>query len=68
VSAINENASNEKSKKMEIEEDAAVKIMGALGETLARKILYFSTFEDMVFQMNGLNVSNLYGEGNEVTN
>lgn len=47
-------------------EDGAVKMLGALGEVVARKILYFSTFEDMTFQMNGLNVSNLFGEGNEV--
>lgn len=51
-----------------IREDGAVKIMGALGEVIARKILFFSTFEDMEFQMNGLNISNLFGEGNEVMN
>lgn len=51
-----------------LQEDGAVKIMGALGEVIARKILFFSTFEDMEFQMNGLNISNLFGEGNEVMN
>jgi len=45
-----------------------VKILGALGEKIVRKILFFSSFEDMQFQMNGLNVSNLFGEGNEVMN
>jgi hypothetical protein len=42
--------------------------LGALGENIARRILFFSTFEDMQFQMNGLNISNLFGEGNEVMN
>ena len=51
-----------------IQEDGAVKIMGALGEVIARRILFFSTFEDMEFQMNGLNISNLFGEGDEVMN
>ena len=64
VSAINENSNKEDSKNDRIkkairdnyddeddniEEDGAVKIMGALGEVVARKILYFSTFEDMTF-------------------
>ena len=39
-----------------IQEDGAVKIFGALGEVIARKILFFSTFEDMQFQMRGLTV------------
>jgi len=78
VSAINERDGEQKQKKKEgletledeeaIKEDGAVKIMGALGEVVARKILYFSTFEDMQFTMNGLNIHNLFGEGNEVMN
>jgi vacuolar protein sorting-associated protein 13A/C len=41
-------------------------LFGARDEQFARRALYFSTFEDMLFQMNGLNISNLFGEGNEV--
>ena len=52
----------------DIQEDGVVKILGALGERIVRKILFFSSFEDMQFQMNGLNISNLFGEGNEVMN
>jgi len=51
-----------------IQEEGAIQILGALGEVVARRILYFSTFEDMVFKMNGINVSNLFGEENEVMN
>jgi hypothetical protein len=42
--------------------------LGALGEGLTRRILFFSTFEDMKFQMNMLNIKNLFGGGNEVMN
>jgi len=43
-------------------------LLGALGEVIARKILYFSTFEDMLFRVNGININNLFGEGAEVMN
>jgi hypothetical protein len=43
-------------------------IFGARDQRFARRFLYFSTFEDMLFQMNGLNVSNLFGEGDQVLN
>jgi len=33
----------------DIEEEGAVQILGALGEVIARRILFFSTFEDMQF-------------------
>ena len=51
---------------IELMESGVVKLLGGLGEVMARKVLYFSTFEDMNFQMNGLTVSNIFGEGNEV--
>ncbi len=49
-------------------EEGAVNILGALGENIARRILFFSTFEDMEFQMNLCKIENLFGEGNEVMN
>lgn len=33
---------------------------------MARRVLYFSTFEDMHFQMNLIQIQNLFGEGNDV--
>lgn len=41
-------------------------LVGARDEQFARRFLYFSTFEDMLFQMNGLNISNMFGESNVV--
>lgn len=48
------------------EGEDVIGLFGARDEQFARRALYFSTFEDMLFQMNGLNVSNLFGEGSEV--
>lgn len=42
--------------------------MSVRDENLASKFLYFSNFEDMLFQMNGLNVSNVFGDGRDVLN
>lgn len=79
VSAINESSVKQSAKDgvkqyaldeegESINEDGAVKLLGGLGEVMARKILYFSSLEDMTFQMNGLKCSNIFGEGNEVIN
>lgn len=46
--------------------DEVIGLIGSRDEKFARRLLYFSTFEDMLFQMNGLNISNIFGEGNEV--
>jgi vacuolar protein sorting-associated protein 13A/C len=40
--------------------------MSAKYETMADKILTVSSFEDMLFRMNGINVSNIFGDGGEV--
>lgn len=47
-------------------DDEVISLIGSRDEQFARRFLYFSTFEDMLFRMNGLNVSNIFGEGNEV--
>lgn len=52
----------------EAQDDEVIEIIGSRDEQFARRFLYFSTFEDMLFRMNGLNVSNIFGEGNEVFN
>ena len=46
--------------------EEVIGLFGARDEQFARRALYFSTFEEMLFQMNGLNISNLFGEGSEV--
>lgn len=49
-------------------DDEVVGLIGSRDEQFARRFLYFSTFEDMLFRMNGLNVSNIFGESTEVYN
>lgn len=48
------------------DDDEVIGLVGARDEQLARRFLYFSTFEDMLFQVNGINITNVFGEGNEV--
>jgi hypothetical protein len=43
-----------------------VGFLGARDEQFARRFLYFSTFEDMLFRLNGLNIQNIFGDGYEV--
>lgn len=43
-----------------------ISIMSASDEQMARNVLYFSTFEDMPFQMNALNIQNIFGEDKDV--
>ena len=49
-------------------DNEVVGLIGSRDEQFARRFLYFSTFEDMLFRMNGLNISNLFGNGDEVFN
>ena len=44
-----------------------IRLIGARDEQFYRRLLYFSNFEDMLFQMNGLNASNIFGAGSEVS-
>lgn len=48
------------------EQEGAIKLLGALGEGVARRMLYFSTFEDMHFQVNCVNINHIFGEANDV--
>ena len=43
-----------------------LKHLSASDEQMYRNILYFSTFEEIPFRMNGLKVSNLFGEQPDV--
>jgi len=51
-----------------IEDDLSevIGLIGARDEMFARRFLYFSSFEDMLFRMNGVHVSNLFGDAKEV--
>ena len=51
-----------------IEDDLSevIGLIGARDEMFARRFLYFSSFEDMLFRMNGVHVSNLFGDAEEV--
>jgi hypothetical protein len=46
--------------------DDILGIFAARDQRFARRFLYFNTFEDMHFVMNGLAVSNLFGQRDEV--
>jgi hypothetical protein len=41
-------------------------LMSAKYEKMADRLLAVSSFEDMLFRMNGINVTNIFGDGGEV--
>lgn len=48
------------------EGDDIISIFAARDQRFARRFLYFNTYEDMRFVMNGLTIYNLFGPGESV--
>lgn len=67
VSAMNQATLKDAEAASGPEQEVATAMLGAFGEKATKRILYFSTFEDMCFKLNMVHIQNLFGDGNDVT-
>ena len=63
---LHQNGLGDQTENIEDDLSEVIGLIGARDEMFARRFLYFISFEDMLFRMNGVNVSNLFGDGKEV--
>ena len=63
---LHKNGLIEESENIEDDMSEVIGLIGARDEMFARRFLYFSSFEDTIFRMNGVHVSNLFGDSKKI--
>jgi len=66
MKTLHKNGLGDQSENIEDDMSEVIGLIGARDELFARRFLYFSSFEDTLFRMNGVHVSNLFGDSKEI--